>query len=126
MAAGVQPVWVSQPRARSDLRISGKSVVGQADAIHGLISRQSGERAANLFAYPRTNADGAIEWIDRLGATQSVALAQLPDAQRQAAEAELRARLGEVERLSSDPQLGGHVLGALSVESPDAIRVADG
>src|ERR1043166_5263774 len=118
-------LWDSR-RDRCDLVIGGKTVANQSEDIHTFLVAQCGEETANLFAKPLFRPDGTIEWADRLGSAQSVALSELPDEERTAVEHKLRAQLANIEPQAADSTHGALVLGALVVEDRAAIRATNG
>jgi S1-C subfamily serine protease len=117
-------VWISRQGTRRELSVDGRNVIDQADNLHAFVSQQAGDAAGNLFAKPQRGPDGEIAWIDRLGATQTVALHELPPADRATVEATLRSQLADVERLRDDQRHGTLATVALTVDHADAIRVA--
>jgi S1-C subfamily serine protease len=117
-------IWISRQGTRRELSVDGRNVTDQADGFHAFVSRRAGEDAANLFARPQPALNGEVAWIDRLGATGTVALRELPPGERAAVEATLRSRLADVERLRDDAHYGGLTTVALTVDHADAIRVA--
>jgi S1-C subfamily serine protease len=125
MAPGF-PVWTSSQHGRTDLFVGDRRVIDRAEELHSFVTDAAGAAAGALFARPEINSAGQVTWVDRLGAQHTVALSELPASERSAVEATLRARLAEVERLRSDARYGDLVAAALSVESAEAIRVADG
>lgn len=120
------PVWTSQERDRLELLVQGKSAVDRAADLHAFIEKRAGTDAAILFAEPRRNRKGAILWMDRAGATQTVAMDELDESQRRIVGESLRTRLAAVEPLQDDPKFGTLLSTALALENRDAIRVAGG
>jgi S1-C subfamily serine protease len=125
MASG-SPVWISPQRGRTDLFVADRKVIDRAAEFHSIVTGGAGAAAADLFAQPVVDSAGRLTWIDRLGAQHTMALSELPASERASAETTLRTRLAEVERLRADPRYGDLITAALSVESPEAIKVADG
>ncbi|MBV6486920.1 MAG: hypothetical protein GHHEDOFH_00857 [Pseudorhodoplanes sp.] len=126
---GVAPassIWASSQHNRLDLFVDSRKVIDRAGEFRSFVSRAAGESVGNLFAEPSPDPAGAIQWIDPLGAQHTVSLSELSDSERPSVEANLRALLAEAERLRDDPKRGTLVTAALSIESADAIRVADG
>jgi len=117
-------VWISRQGTRRELSVDGRNVVDQADNLHAFVSQQAGDATANLFAKPQRGPNGEVVWIDRLGATQTVALRELPPADRAAVEATLRSQLADIERLRDDQRHGTLATVALTVDHADAIRVS--
>jgi S1-C subfamily serine protease len=126
MDPATSPIWNSRPHERLELLVNGERAVDRAASLHSFLSENASPDAADLFAIPLRNEDGGLEWLDRRGATQTVALVALSADQRQAAEDRLRALLAAVEPLQNDPKFGTLVAVALTIEDRDAIRVADG
>jgi S1-C subfamily serine protease len=118
------PVWTSQERDRLELLVQGKSAVDRAAELHAFIKNHAGADAASLFAEPKRDRKGAILWLDRIGATKTIALNELDESQRRIASDNLRTRLAAVEPLQDDPKFGTVLSTALALENRDAIRVA--
>ena len=91
--------------------------------LTSFLSSRFGADAAALFAVPKRENDASITWTDPLGATSTRSLSELSGEEKERAGSALRQVLQNIETACDDSLDGQLLLGALNVESADAIRV---
>jgi hypothetical protein len=119
-------IWTSAPHSRRDIWHSNSPAVQSYERLAAYVASRFGEPAVALFAIPARQSDGSISWSDRLGAEQTTSLKDLPHDESDRASTALRSSLQALETACDNSPDGQLLLAAMTIESPDAIRVADG
>ena len=119
-------IWTSAPHSRRDIWHFNSPAIQSYEKLAAFLSSKFGDPIAALFAIPSQQSDGSISWTDRLGAEQTTSLKQLTGEEKDRASAALRESLQKVETACDSSPEGQLLLGALTIEDADAIRVANG
>jgi S1-C subfamily serine protease len=119
-------IWTSAPHSRRDIWHLNSPAIQSYEKLAAYLSSKLGEPIAALFAIPSRQGDGSISWTDRLGAEQTTSLKELTGEEKDRASAALKESLQKVETACDGSPEGQLLLGALTIENPDAIRVANG
>jgi serine protease Do len=119
-------IWTSAPGTRREIWHQNSPVTNSEDKLAAHLAGKFGDPVAALFAIPRRNRDGSVEWADRLGAEKTSPIHGLPAGEKAVASATLREMLQKVETACDGSPEGQRLLAALNVDHADAIRVANG
>lgn len=91
--------------------------------LASFLSGRFGTGAAALFAVPKREDDSSITWSDPLGTTSTRPLSELSGEEKERTGSVLRQMLQNIETACDRSLEGQLLLGALTIESADAIRV---
>jgi S1-C subfamily serine protease len=119
-------IWTSPPHSRREIWHSNAPAIQNSEQLRAYLSGKFGEPIAAMFAVPSQQNDGSISWTDQLGAERTSALKDLTGDEKDQASATLRASLQKIEAACDGSPEGQLLLGAITVETADAIRVANG